>query len=169
MRKSITITVILATLATLLATSLKSDMPNYYYGSYSPVFMTRVELEKSVKYLDEVREIKDPAKIYVRGSQIFVSERYKGVHIIDNSVPSNMRQVGFITAPGCIDMAVKGNILYVDNAVDLVAFDLDAKVVTERLVGLLPEPASPDGYDHGYYDRPEGLICVGWKQTPEDE
>ncbi len=164
MKKSTIITLILTTLAMLLTTSLKSDTdPGFYARGYSPVFMTRAELEKSVKYAGESREIKDPAKIYVHGTQLFVSERYKGVHIIDFSNPRDMRQMGFIIAPGCIDIAVKGNILYLDNAVDLVAFDLDSKQVTERLVDLLPEPASPDG--DIYYNSPEGLICVGWKKN----
>lgn len=165
MKKSITVTIILATLALMTATSLKSFSPpdpgSYY--NYSPIFMTRTELEKSVKYAGESREIKDPAKIYVRGTQLFVSERYKGVHIIDFSNPKDMRQTGFIVAPGCIDIAVKDNILYLDNAVDLVAFDLDSKQVTDRLRELLPEPPSPDGDTYGNYNRPNGLIVVGWK------
>ena len=165
MKKSITISVVLATLALLLATSLRSDVyaPPYYYNGYSPLFMTRTELEKSVKDAGEVREIKDPAKIYVSGDRLFMSERYKGVHIIDLN---DMRQTGFVIAPGCIDIAVKGNILYLDNAVDLVAFDLNTKQVTKRIVGLLPDPASPDGdVAHYYYDRPKDLICVGWKKN----
>ncbi len=163
MKKSTTIIIVLAALTLLAATSLRSDTPGYYYGEYSPVFMTRAELEKSVKWTGEAREIKDPAKIYVRGDQIFVSERYKGVHVIDNSNPRDMRQTGFIIAPGCIDMAVKGNIIYLDNAVDLVAFDLDAKVVTKRIADLLPQPTSPSG--NIYYSAPDGLICVGWQRV----
>jgi hypothetical protein len=167
MKKSITITIILATLALLLSTSLRSDSPGYYYRGYSPIFMTRTELEKSVKSAGESREIKDPVKIYVSGDRIFVSERYKGVHLIDNSDPTDMRQTGFIIAPGCIDIAVKDNILYLDNAVDLVAFDLATNQVTERLKGLLPEPASPDGDTAQYYNKPQGLICVGWEKRTE--
>ena len=84
--------------------------------NYVPVYMTRAELEGSVKYLDGERGMSDPGKIYVYGDRIFVNEKYRGVHVIDNSDPYNPRRTGFIVAPGCIDMAVKGNIIYVDNA-----------------------------------------------------
>jgi hypothetical protein len=62
-------------------------------------------------------------------------------------------------------MAVKGNILYLDNAVDLVSFDLDAKEVTKRIRDVFPEPAAPgDSYSYFYGERPKDYILVEWRK-----
>jgi hypothetical protein len=135
--------------------------------TYSPIFMERAELEHSVFYKQGERKLTNPGKIYCRSRYIFVNERYKGVHVIDNSDPSNPVNEGFIVAPGCIDMAMKGDVMYLDNAVDLVAFDFATKRVTERIRNVLPEPAAPDRTVY-YGDRRqkgEDLILVGWEST----
>lgn len=138
-------------------------------SKYVPVFMTRTDLEKSVSYKEGKREMKDPGKIYIHGDRIFVNEKYKGVHIIDNSNPANPLQTGFILAPGCIDMAVKENIIYMDNAVDFVAFDMQNKTETKRIKNFFPERKnSPDGsnYDSGH-NRPKDYILIGWRKVKE--
>lgn len=134
------------------------------YSGYYAVYMDRANLEKSVFYEKTGRDIKNPGKIYSWRSYLFVNEKYKGVHVIDNADPANPVKKGFIVAPGCMDMAVKDNVIYLDNAVDLVSFDLDAMKETKRVTGIFPEPASPDGYFYyEYYEtRPENLILVEW-------
>lgn len=147
-----------------------STSPAPYY-EYTPYFMERSELHKSVFYTDGQRDMKEPGKIWVRGDEIFVVERYKGVHIIDNSDPEDPVQTGFIVAPGCMDVAVRDNMIYLDNAVDLVAFDMTTKKVTARIKDHFPEPASPAG-NNGYYyhSHPSHLVIVGWtKTTPKYE
>lgn len=132
---------------------------------YTPVYLSRETLENSVKYISEARDMIQTGKIYYRAPYIFINERYKGIHVINNANPARPVNEGFILAPGCLDMAVKGNILYVDNAVDLVSFDLDSKQVTSRLRNVFPEPVPPN--DFFYYKnnhRPEGYILVEWKK-----
>jgi glutaredoxin len=139
------------------------------YWDYIPIFMKRADLEKSVSYLSEGRDLENPGKIYYRSPYIFINERYKGVHVINNSDPYKPVKEGFIVAPGCIDMAVKGNVMYLDNSVDLVAFDLNAKQITKRIKNVFPEPPSPENrlfYDFGVSRDPE-LILVAWKKKPD--
>ena len=156
--------VVVAACTLMLAMSLS---PREYYNSqYMPVFMERGELEKSIKYDNEPREMADPGKIYVKGNYIYVNERYKGVHIIDNSDPRNPTRIAYIVAPGCLDMAIKENIMYIDNAVDFVAFNLDTKQVIKRIKEYFPERPSPTGQYAHYYDRPKGYILVGWEKNP---
>jgi hypothetical protein len=60
-------------------------------------------------------------------------------------------------------MAIKDNIIYLDNSVDLVAFDLMTKKEVKRIPAIFPEPACPDNSSAWYdYDRREGLIIVEW-------
>lgn len=133
---------------------------------YLPVFMSREALEESVRFIPGEREMIQTGKIFYRNPYIFVNERYKGVHIINNSNPEHPVHEGFVLAPGCIDMAVKENILYLDNAVDLVSFDLVGKVVTKRIREVFPEPLPPDD-PFSYYSsyRPKGYILVEWKKN----
>lgn len=132
---------------------------------YSPVFISRETLENSVKYIPGVRDMIQTGKIYHRTPYIYINERYKGVHVINNANPAHPIHEGFILAPGCIDMAVKGNILYLDNSVDLVSFDLDSKQVTHRIRDVFPEPPPPNNLGYYRFNRPEGYILVEWKKT----
>lgn len=145
----------------LLCTASKPDYGYGYY--YTPYFITRAELNQSVSYVAGAKEMLVPGKIYARGSEIFINEKYKGVHIIDNSDPANPVATGFIIVPGCLDMAVRDNIIYLDNSIDLVAFDLDTKQVLSRVKNCLDEPCSPTGSRH-YGSRPVNGIIAGWKK-----
>lgn len=137
------------------------------YSGYTPLLMSRTQLESSISF-KEARPMANPGKIYIKDHYIFINERYKGVHIIDNSDPSFPVNIGFIVIPGCIDMAAKGTTLYTDNAVDLVALeisDLQHLQVTKRVKNTFPEFTPPDELrlPEEYKNRPQDLIVVGWQ------
>jgi hypothetical protein len=78
----------------------------------------------------------NPGKITVFGKYIFVTESGKGIHVIDNSIPSSPKNISFINIPGNEDFAIKGNALYADVYGDLVSFDISdpANAVTKNFV-----------------------------------
>jgi glutaredoxin len=148
---------------------VNSSFADYVYWNYIPIFMKRADLENSVSWQTEGRDMENPGKIYYKSPYIFVNERYKGVHVINNSDPYKPVKEGFIVAPGCIDMAVKGNMMYLDNSVDLVTVDLNTRQVTSRIRNVFPEPSSPENqvfYDYGT-QRDADLILVAWKKNPQ--
>lgn len=65
-----------------------------------------------------------PGKMYVKGNYLFINEIKEGIHIIDNSDPTNPTFVSFIKIPGNGDLAVRDNILYADSFSDLVALNI---------------------------------------------
>ena len=136
-----------------------------YKTEYSPVYMSREELNNSVKF-ETARPLKNTGKIFMKGSYVFVGEKYEGVHIIDNRNPRDPKNVGFIAIAGNVDVATKGNVLYADNAVDLVAIDisnLPTLRVLKRLEESFPEANQvrpPDGGKFDY-DASKGYI-VDW-------
>jgi hypothetical protein len=141
------------------------------YTAYNPVFMKRADLEKSVT-LEAARSLGKPAKIYTKGDYLFVSEAGVGVHIINNVNPSAPQTIGFVRVAGCYDMAIKNDILYVDNATDLVALDLSNPLqvkVTQRVVNAFPEPVPPDNLairpEHYKENRPADLVLVKWNKA----
>ncbi len=159
---------LLLLLVALLPGSSRDDFENP--SEYFPVLMERNDLEISVKFLN-VQEIINPGKIYFKNHMIYLNERYKGIHVIDNHSPSSPQNIGFINIPGCIDIAVKNNSLLADNATDLVAVDisdLEHAKVTERIQNVFPESTPPD-LDYIPYmftpaNRPRNTVIVGWEK-----
>ncbi len=93
------------------------------YTVNTPEYMSYADLRSSFCVLPP-EEIKQPGKIYYKDDFIFVNEYQKGIHIINNSDPSNPQNVSFIDIPGNIDMAIKGNMLYADSYIDLLTIDI---------------------------------------------
>ena len=153
----------------LLATAVMLCSDFYPVSGYIPVLMDRAEMERAVN-LEPPRPMTDPGKIYYKNPFLFIVEKHKGVHIIDNSNPANPEKIGFIHIDGVRDIAIKNNVMYADNAVDLIAVQLNTSYtsisVTKRLKNYFPEMASPDGMDfpsHIYKNRPANSIIVAWK------
>lgn len=136
-------------------------------SSYQPVFMSRQQLESSIT-MKPAQAISNPGKLYKFGSYILINEKFKGVHIIDNQDPRSPQNIGFIQIPGNIDFAVKSNVLYVDNAVDMVAINLSDPnnlQISKRIRNVFPSPTPPDNLP-AVYDQaglPQDAIIVGWK------
>lgn len=61
---------------------------------------------------------------YVYEQYLFMVEDGKGLHIIDNSDSRNPQPVTWMEVPGGQGLAVRNNILYMNQYTDLVAFDL---------------------------------------------
>jgi hypothetical protein len=102
-----------------------------------------------------------------------------GIHIINNTNPSQPRIVGFIELVGNADLAIRNDQLYADSYVDLVWFDI-TDPASPRLKGRL-ENAFPDalpiidnpyGYDYSLCYSSEGAkkgIIVGWNLKERTE
>lgn len=159
---------ILFTLFILLLTySSCLDQYTEVFTAWSPVYMGYGELRESVKK-SAPRDLEKPGKIYFKDDYIFINEELKGVHIFDNSNPSNPVNKGFIEIPGNADIAVKNNILYADSYIDLVAIDISdinniAEVDREKKVFsyTVPSPENED-YRMARVDEEEGVV-VGWE------
>jgi len=93
------------------------------YVKYIPVYKSVDEIRQDIN-ITGVRELCNPGKLFVYGDYIFVNELQTGIHVIDNKDPRNPQSITFIEIPGNVDIAVKDNILYADNYIDLVYFDI---------------------------------------------
>lgn len=116
------------------------------------------------------KKINNPGKIYVYGDYLFISEKMQGIHIIDNSNPEFPQPVGFIQVPGNADMAVKENVLYVDNLKDLVAIDISDPTQTKEIKRIKNVFSASDQYptQDGIYfecvDESKGYV-IGWEKA----
>jgi hypothetical protein len=107
----------------LFLTNCDKDKCTRSYALYDPIYTTLSKVRANMKS-NPAQELKNPGKIYIYGNYIFLNESNEGIHIIDNSNPSAPRNIAFVTVPGNIDLAVKGNVLFADSYSDLVAFDI---------------------------------------------
>ncbi len=131
-----------ASIITLFSGCLKDSCEKtYHYITYSPVYMSEAELRSSVA-MHAATDFVAPGKIYYMAPYIFVNELNKGIHIINNADPSNPQNISFINIPGNIDISVKGNILYADSYIDLVALDISDPlnvVEVSRVENVFPQ------------------------------
>jgi len=131
---------------------------------YEPVYLQRAEFENSVVIKNSI-SIGTSGKIYVKDDFLFINELFKGFHVYDNSDPTNPKSIKFIEAPGATDMAIRSNMIYINQATDLIAVsynsDTNAINLTKRIPNTFPPLQSPDG--EVAYNIPENAVVIDWK------
>lgn len=128
------------------------------YRTLTPFYLSVADLRKQAVSMDKPHQMSAPGKIYIYGDYLFINEINKGIHVIDNSIPSSPRFLNFINIPGNIDLAVNSNILYADSYVDLLAFDISnptSITLVKRVENV---------FENQYIDLAKGLIR-GFKDT----
>lgn len=140
-----------------------------FYSEYKPVLMKRSVLINSVKFV-ESQPLKNPGKIYVKDNLLFINEKHKGIHVYNNANPSSPQKIGFIQVPGIVDIAMKEDVIYADNATDLVAIDISGGLstlqVVKRIENVFPELPPPDGRSipvkYSLENRPDNTVVIEW-------
>jgi hypothetical protein len=115
--------VFLLNILAFLCSGCMKDKITRTYKISTPIYEVLTKFRESIRS-GPVEPVITTGKITVSGKYIFLSEPYKGIHVIDNSNPSSPKNISFINIPGNEDMAVKGNTLYADAYGDLVTFDI---------------------------------------------
>jgi len=93
------------------------------YVEMTPIYMSMEDIRAGVG-TEAARELNEPGNLYFKDNFVFISEINEGVHVIDNADPANPQPLSFIRVPGVRDMAIRGNMLFVDSYLDLVAIDI---------------------------------------------
>lgn len=138
-----------------------------YQSEYQPVLMERSALATSIKWV-EPKIIGTSGKIYIKDDFLFINEKFEGIHVYDNSDPTNPVAKGFITIPGNVDISIRNDIFYADNARDLVTFRVlnNSIEILDRNENVFPEIRPPDvlGIPSEYIEenRPENTVIVKW-------
>ena len=136
------------------------------YEANVPVYMPFDEFRAS--FLKSApAEISHPGKMYFKDGYLFVNEYGKGIHVIDNTDPSNPEKIAFYEILGNVDMAIKGNILFADSFIDLLAIDItdiENPVEIDRIENVFPEivPEGDVWCPYAMVDKSKGVI-IDWK------
>ena len=131
--------------------------------NYDAITLDRPTFEASVT-LEDARSIINSGKIYVFNGLLFVNEKNKGFHVFDNENPSSPVALAYIKAPGATDLAIKNEVYYINQAVDLIAVTYDKQTanlqVTKRIREVFPPKVSLDGFVHNI---PDGEIIIDYE------
>ena len=91
----------------------------------TPIYKTQAQIDAISVTQEAPRALEEPGKIYFYNDYIFINEIRKGIHVIDNSDPSNPVNTGFIDIDGNIDIAVRNGRLYADSYMDLFILNVE--------------------------------------------
>lgn len=156
-------------ISTLLVSCNGDYEEDFVEEGMKPVYMDK-SLAKKI-FSEGAKDIINPGKINVKYPYIFINEKGKGVHVINNFNPVNPIPMAFINIPGNVDIAVRGNLLYADNFFDLLTIDIsdlqNAQVV-HRVSNAFPEHMMLYPQDYfGYFecvDTTKGYV-IGWEKA----
>jgi hypothetical protein len=146
------------------------NVPNFDVDEvegYRPIYAT--ESEREVKTFS-AREIENPGKIYVINEYLLLVDRLKGIHVFNNENPKDPKNIGFIQITGSNDVAVRNNILYADQASDLLAIDIsnpESVQIASRIKNVFPFGIQYPQEQGTYFECPDpekGLV-IGWEFT----
>ncbi len=153
----------------------KDDVDDSKYAEYlvaTPITIAKSELKNSVDIIAPL-PIDESGKMYAYKNYIFINDKYKGVHVIDNINPSAPKKIAFIKIPANVDISVKDDYLYADSLTDLLVLDIsDINNIKQvnRLENVLGSnviwPARADFYEYDEIDYNTEIV-VGWKTETE--
>ncbi|QHI36957.1 hypothetical protein IMCC3317_23280 [Kordia antarctica] len=154
--------------------SCSSDDQQYeYYNVATPITLSVAELRSSVAVLPS-QNIVESGKIYAYEQYIFVNDKDKGVHVIDNRNPLQPIKINFLKIPLNRDISIKNNYLYADSGMDLVVFNI-ADINNIQQIGRVEDvienynveyPENAQLFEWEGYDYATDII-VGWNVVVE--
>lgn len=162
-------------LITLLFLSCDDNMRESEFADYivaRPLVMSRAEFANSVAIISPL-PIDESGKIYAYQDYIFINDKYKGVHVIDNTNPESPQKISFIKIAGNVDISIKDDYLYADSLTDLIVLDIsniNNIEIVNRLENVLRDnvvfPFEAQIFEWGDIDY-ENELVVGWETVTE--
>ncbi|MDO5106275.1 hypothetical protein [Capnocytophaga sp.] len=143
-----------------------------YSSDYEPEIMERSAFENAIAIVNAsgTPKVKNAGKIYLKTPYMFIGDTNKGFYVYDNSEPTTPSLIAFLKIPGATDLAIKGDVIYVNQSVDLVAFSCDFSrnkvTIHDRIRNTFPVLRSPDGY---YPVISEDKVVVDWHKKSKTE
>ncbi len=132
----------------------------------TPVYTTTEEIREAVAVMPP-RTIQGTGKIFSHENFLFLNEPGNGVHIIDNTDPTQPHTTGFINIPGNYDLAVEGDIMYADSYIDLLAIDISNHQAIQVL--HREENVFPKFNSFGFYPDVNKGVVTRWDEIDVTE
>lgn len=156
----------IATVFTLLLIVSCGKEQSKAVDGYRPVYTDASNLENVD--ISNSAALQNPGRVYLYENALLVNEQGKGIHIYDNTNPSNPQEVSFIGIPGNMDFSVRGGMLYADNITDMVIIDISnpaAPVYRNRVKEVFPVQQFPDEFGAFECVDPSKGVVIGWEKA----
>ena len=167
MKKLSTLVICTCCLSFMLQNCSEPSPPAFPVGTvegYRPIYASPFE---SDIVFTQARPIEEPGKIHIVSKYLLINEKFKGIHVFDNSDPANPIPLGFLKMVGNTEAFVKNNVLYADHLADLVAVDInnwDDPTVLSRTKQQTWGQRIPPGNETYFecVDESKGIV-IGWE------
>ncbi len=126
----------------------------YTYRAMVPVYLEMSDVRARTIVIEPGQELENPGKIYLYGNYLLINEPQEGIHIFDNTNPASPINLNFIPIKGNVDLAVNNNMLYADNYVDLLVFDIS------NIRAIKQVERVKDVFNHMYSNSDTGIILT---------
>jgi hypothetical protein len=150
--------IIIIVILSLLFSCQDEMTSTYSFVTKYPVFLKMSEVRQNEITVEPGRILSDPGKIYIYNDYLYINEPQKGIHIFDNSNPAQPQKINFLAIEGNTDLSINTHILYADNYVDLLTFDLSNPQLPKLIKRV------EDVFMHMYTDINTGTF-VTYKDT----
>ena len=127
---------------------------SFTYRAMVPVYLKMSDVRARQIVIEPGQELENPGKIYLYGNFLLINEPQEGIHILDNTNPSSPINLNFIPIQGNVDLAVNNNMLYADNFVDLLVFDI------RNVRSIKQVERVKDVFNHMYSNSETGVILT---------
>jgi len=129
-------------LSGLLLTSCSLDQcdQTITYTKFSAIYGDLASMRVD-DLVESAKTIEQPGKIYVSEELLIIGDRGTGIHIIDNTDPSNPSPVSFLNVPGSTQLYVEGDYIYSNAYYDMIKIDISDMNnirVADRMVEAFP-------------------------------
>ncbi|MFN8670735.1 MAG: hypothetical protein U0457_01470 [Candidatus Sericytochromatia bacterium] len=116
--------------------------------------------------ITNTRPLHQVNKIYTYKKFLFINDSNMGVHIIDNTNPSEPKNKGFLQIPFNEDISIKKDVLYADSLDELIAIDISE--IEKNKINITKRLKMETYFLNNkfVFDKNKG-ISIGYKRTPE--
>ena len=132
------------------------------YIGYEPVIVYPDDFRVTIEATSP-QELCAPAGFYYYQNHLMVIERNEGLHIINNNNPAAPRSVSFLPVKGAQALAVRNDVLYINNVTDLVTFDLSDPTSPQMLGRTEDVFTAYSLFGHGQV--PNGGLVIDYVET----
>lgn len=101
----------------------RNDVSSNRIFGYKPIYSKSGKLDELIQSTP-AKNLTGAGKIYTKGNLLLVVDPGRGIHVINNTDPSNPINTSYITVPGALDVAIKDNYLYADYLGDMAIIDI---------------------------------------------
>ncbi|WP_116105200.1 LVIVD repeat-containing protein [Lewinella sp. IMCC34191] len=135
------------------------------YIGYEPIVLAESEWRNNSFPELASESVCNPGAFYVYGDLLFILDQGEGLHILNNADNANPRPLKFIPIKGGYGLAVRNGILYVNQYIDMLAFDLSDPSSPEFLSRTEDVLVSNEMY--GFSTPVDGSVIIGLSETKQ--